>query len=202
MSTTSMPPPTAGRPDTACRRPASRASSVRGHAARCACAIALATLLVAAHARADDLPEYRLKAAFVYNFLVYTEWPADAAGTFNLCLVGGDPFGREIDALQGKAVAGRTIAVLRKAPGDSLKTCQAVFIATGAMDGLPRVLDGVRGQPVLTVADTPGAARNGVALNMAVAQSRVTFEANLPAARNAGLTLSSKLLRLATEVIQ
>jgi hypothetical protein len=55
---------------------------------------------------------------------------------------------------------------------------------------------------VLVVADSPGALRQGAALNMAVASSRVTFEVNLRAARAAGLTLSSRLLRLATEVIQ
>jgi hypothetical protein len=60
----------------------------------------------------------------------------------------------------------------------------------------------VRTSPVLTVADSPGAARQGVALNMAVERNRITFEANLLAARAAHLDLSSKLLRLATEVFQ
>lgn len=161
-----------------------------------------ALLLCASAARADDLPEYRLKAAFVYNFLVYTEWPAGTGGPLNLCIVGTDPFGAEIDGLQGKAVAARTIAVQRKGAGESLKNCQAVFVARSAIDSLPRLLDSLRDQPVLTLADSPGAMRGGVALNMAVAQGKVSFEANLQAARSAGLSLSSKLLRLATEVQQ
>jgi hypothetical protein len=70
------------------------------------------------------------------------------------------------------------------------------------MGGLPRVLDELRGSKVLTVADSPDAVRHGVALGMTVAQNRVTFAANLLAAHRAGLNLSSKLLRLATEVIQ
>lgn len=163
----------------------------------------LAALLVCAPgAHAGELPEYRLKAAFVYNFLLYTEWPAATGNPLNLCIVGTDPFGAEIDGLQGKAVAARTIAVHRRGAGESLKSCQAVFVARSAIDSLPRVLDGLRDQPVLTVADSPGAMRGGVALNMAVAQGRVTFEANLQVARAAGLGLSSKLLRLATEVQQ
>jgi hypothetical protein len=153
-------------------------------------------------ARADELPEYRLKAAFLYNFAVFTEWPAEVGRTLNLCISGPDPFGADIEALQGKAAAGRSIAVHRKASGESLAGCQIVYIAPAVIGTLPRVLESLRGSPVLTVADSPGGARQGVALNMAVTQNRVTFEANLAAARGAGLNLSSKLLRLATEVIQ
>lgn len=153
-------------------------------------------------ARADDLPEYRLKAAFVYNFILYTQWPAEVGGTVTLCVHGADPFGKEIDGLHGKVAAGRGIAVQRKPAGESLRNCQVVFITASVIDTLPRLLESLRGQPVLTVADSPGAMRRGVALNMNVVQDKVTFEANLQAARSAGLGLSSNLLRLATEVQQ
>jgi len=159
-------------------------------------------LLCASPSYGADLPEYRLKAAFIYNFMVYTEWPADTRSPLNLCIHGGDPFGQEIDGLQAKVVAGRSITVERKAAGDSLTHCQVVFIAASAMAGLPRLLESLRDKPVLTVADSPGAMRKGVALNMTVVDGKVTFEANLQAARRAGLNLSSKLLRLATEVQQ
>jgi hypothetical protein len=165
--------------------------------------LALLALLAAAPcSRADDLPEYRLKAAFLYNFALFTEWPAEVGSTLNLCISGSDPFGTEIDVLQGKAVGERSIAVQRKAGAESLAGCQIVFVASTAIGTLARVLAGVRGRPVLTVADSPGAARQGAALNMAVDQNRVTFEANLQAARSAGINLSAKLLRLATEVIR
>ncbi len=179
---------------------ARRASRAAGWLSRLLLAALVAS--AAAGARADELPEYRLKAAFVYNFLVYSEWPAETAGTLNLCILGADPFGREIDALQGKTAGGRTIVIQRKAVGDSLVPCQAVFIAPSAIESLPRLLDGLRGHPVLTLADSPGATRQGVALNLAVVQNKVSFEANLLAARSAGLNLSYKLLRLATEVQQ
>ena len=161
-----------------------------------------ASLVCAPSAHADDLPEYRLKAAFLYNFMAFTEWPAAAEGSLNLCIHGKDPFGPELDGLQGKLVAGRSITVQRKAAGESLKNCHAVFIAASLTDSLPRVLEGLKGQPVLTLADSPGAMRKGVALNMSVVQGKVSFEANLQAARSAGLNLSSKLLRLATDVLQ
>ena len=64
----------------------------------------LALLWCAAIARAEEFPEYRLKAAFLFNFAVYTDWPAEVGSTLNLCIYGADPFGRDVDGLQGKAV--------------------------------------------------------------------------------------------------
>ena len=159
-------------------------------------------LTFAMSALADDLPEYRLKAAFLYNFALFAEWPNEVGGTLNLCVHGQDPFGSELDALQGKAVGARSITVQRKAGGESLKGCQVAFIAASAIGSLSRVIAEARDNNVLTIADSPGAARQGVALNMAVVQNKITFEANLGAARAARITLSSKLLRLATEVYQ
>jgi len=161
-----------------------------------------ASLAFAVSAQGEDLPEYRLKTAFAYNFIAYIEWPASTGNVLNLCIYGNDPFGKEIDGLQGKVVAGRTLSVLRKASAEPLKDCQVVFIAASTLDHLPRTLESLRGRPVLTIADSPGAMRRGVVLNMNLAQGKVTFEANLQAARAAGLGLSSKLLRLATEVQQ
>ncbi len=152
-------------------------------------------------ALALELPEYRLKAAFLYNFAVFTEWPAGVGPTLNLCLHGGDPFGAEIDGLQGKEVSARRIAVQRAPGAEALKACHVVFVAAPAAEKLPRLSEQLQGLPVLVVADSAGAARQGAALNMSVVQGRVTFQANPAAARNAGLTLSSKLLRLASEVV-
>jgi hypothetical protein len=166
------------------------------------CLLSLALASCVPQAFSDELPEYRLKAAFIYNFTLFTEWPADVGTTLNLCIFGKDPFGEEIDPLQGKKVGDRTVAVQRKTSVESLKSCQIVFIAGSAIASLPRVLDSLRGAPVLTVADSPGATGQGVALNMSVTQNKIAFEANLQAARAARLNLSSKLLRLATAVRQ
>lgn len=177
--------------------------SMRSSVGRRLRALSLAgALSFALAAPGQDMPEYRLKAAFLYNFALFTEWPAEVGTALNVCIVGKDPFGKEADGLQGKAVGDRRITVQRKGGGESLNGCQVVFIAASAMDDLPRVLEKLRGNPVLTVADSPGAARQGVALNMTVEQNKIAFEANLKAARAARLVLSSKLLRLATEVQQ
>jgi hypothetical protein len=153
-------------------------------------------------ALADSPSEYRLKAAFLYNFITFTEWPAGAGDTLNLCVYGPDPFGEDLDKLQGKSVAGRSLAVRRTNSVNGLANCQIVFITRPMIDNLSGVLDGLNGRPVLTVADSLGAARQGVAINMGTENNKVNFEANLGAARGNGLNLSSKLLRLAKEVYQ
>ncbi len=155
-----------------------------------------------APARAEELPEYRVKAAFVYNFAAFTDWPAEVGPTLNLCTYGTDPFGAEIAPLAGKKIGERSLAVQHRTTLSALKGCQIVFIASAESAQLPRVLEALRGQPVLTVADTPGALQQGVMLNMRLDQGRVSFEANLVAVRAARLALSAKLLRLAAEVIQ
>ena len=165
--------------------------------------LALLALLAAVPAvHGGELPEYRLKAAVLYNFALFTEWPVEVGSSLNLCVHGADPFGAELDELHGKRVGARSIAVRRMPDPEANGGCQILFVAASAVGGLPQLLEGLRGLPVLTVADSPGAARQGVALNMVMRQSRIAFEVNLKAARAARLTLSSKLLRLATEVYQ
>jgi hypothetical protein len=162
----------------------------------------LGLLFCLSPAWADNSDEYRLKLAFLYNFVSFTEWPATVGNTLNVCVYGQDSFGDDLDKLQGRSVAGHTLTVRRTISLEALANCQVVFIARPAINNLPRVLDSLRGKPVLTVADSPGANRQGVMLNMGMAQNRIQFEANLAGARDNGLVLSSKLLRLATEVQQ
>lgn len=166
-----------------------------------AAALLLSLLGGSAALRAQDQPEYRLKAAILYNFILYSEWPGPASASLLVCVVGRDPFAAELDALAGKTVGSLGLRVARRSAAETLRDCQVLFVAPSAMPALPALLESVRGSAVLTVADTPGAAAHGVALNMALSQGRVSFEANVSAARAAGITLSSKLLRFATEVL-
>ena len=160
----------------------------------------LGMLLFAAAARGADLPEYRLKAAFIYNFAVYTEWPADVGSKLNLCMLGQDPFGGELQELNGKVIGARSIAVQPTTTRQTITSCQLLYISPSAIGELPQVLGALNGLSVLVVTDSPGAARAGAAINMAVQNSRVLFEVNLRAVQGARLTLSSKLLRLAREI--
>ena len=162
----------------------------------------LALLCASSRSVADTLPEYQIKAAFLANFAAFTEWPANVGNTLNLCVYGPDPFGEDLNKFQRKSIGGRSLSVKRVNSVDDLGNCQIVFITRPVIDNLQRVLDTLNGKPVLTIADSPGAMRQGVVLNMATQSNKVTFEANLAAARGNGLNLSSKLLSLASEVKQ
>lgn len=153
-------------------------------------------------ARAGDVPEYRLKTAFVFNFMRFTQWPETTGKTLTLCVYGKDPFGAEIDGLRGKTIGARTIDVRRVAVGQSLASCQAAFVSADAVASWQQMAQTLRGQPLLSLADTPGALGQGVVINMGLADRKVTFEASQRTARGAGLGLSSKLLSLATTVQQ
>jgi hypothetical protein len=161
----------------------------------------LCALGVAIPGRAAEPSEYQLKAAFLYNFALFTNWPADVGNTLKLCIHGQDPFGPELDDLQGMAVSHRQIAIERKPTLDTLGNCQIVFISRSASDNLPGKLEPLRSAPVLTIAESAGATNQGVMLNMTVTGGKITFSANMNAARQARLIFSSKLLKLATEVL-
>lgn len=175
----------------------------RGMSAGFRCVVCLLGLACCpAHAHADSQAEYRLKAAFLNNFVAFTEWPDAVGSPLNVCVYGPDPFGEELDKLKGKNVGARSLQVRRINSVDGVDGCQVVFVARPVIGNLVRVLDKLNGKPVLIVADSPGAAHQGAALNMTTGDGKVSFEANLAAARGNGLGLSSKMLRLATEVIK
>lgn len=148
-----------------------------------------------------ELSEYQVKAAYLYNFITFTEWPGDTGAELRLCVYGPDPFGAELDALEGKSIAGRRLAVARVTAVEALDACQVVFVARDVIGNLPRVLDRLQGRSTLLIADSPGALRNGVGINMLDEDDRVAFAVNLAAVHRHGLNLSFRLLRLATEVL-
>lgn len=162
----------------------------------------LAAWLAGAGAHAQATPEYRAKAGFLYNFIAFTEWPATVGSPLPVCVIGSNPFGEELAALEGKRVGGRSLTVRSATGPEQLKGCRVVFVTESAMGEMPRILDGLRGEPVLTIADSKGALDAGVGINLFVRQSRVAFEVNLAATRRADLNLSAKLLQLAKEVRQ
>ena len=162
----------------------------------------LCSMFHASLAYCDVLPEYRLKAIFLYNFIVFTEWPDLSDTTINLCFDHNHPFGSGIDELNDRKVHQRSIRVLVKSKGEHLRDCQAIFISNTEIGRLSEILALLRDQSILTIADSKDSAEQGVMLNMQVENEKITFEANLIAVRQAGLILSSRLLRLATKVIQ
>jgi hypothetical protein len=188
------------------RHPTTRSLRATTWLHRLCAALALALLAIPpaiSQEKLDPAEEYRLKAAFLFNFANFATWPDEGAtDALTLCVYGDDPFGAHLDALAGRKAGQRILHVERIHSVDALGSCQVVFVTRPMVSNLARVLDRVDGRAVLTVADSPGALDTGVMLSMDSASGRISFAANLAAARRQGLGLSSRLLKLATEVRQ
>ncbi len=143
--------------------------------------------------------EYELKAAFLYNFALFSEWPAMPDPVY-LCVLGADPFGPYLDRYEGRELRGSRVSTRRVASAHEARGCQVLFIAASEHARLPRIRDELAGRPVLTVTEGEGIDRSTVMIVIVPEGSRLTFEVNLSAARQAGLNLSSKMLKLARKV--
>lgn len=143
--------------------------------------------------------EEEVKAAFVHNIAKFVEWPAsaDARGVLRLCTLGQGSFGAAAGSLRGKPVGGAIWEVEQASTRANLKECQVLFIEPSEASDLPRLLDSLKGNPILTVGDSEGYAEHGVVINFYLEQNKVRFEINVDAARRAGLKISSQLLKLA-----
>jgi len=163
--------------------------------------IALACLFVlsTASAFAASAGEYQVKAAFLYNFARFVDWPnrSGATASVTICILGDDPFGGDINVIVGKPVGDRKLQVRRLASASGAADCQILFVSGSESPDLGRALGAIKGRPVLTVADTPGFAERGVVINLYVDQGKVRFEINVDAAKRAQLDISSQLLKLA-----
>jgi hypothetical protein len=146
--------------------------------------------------------EYEVKAAFLYNFAKFVEWPErsfpNAQSDFTICVLGNDPFGRTLDdALEGKMIGSRHVKLERVKDAARARQCQMVFVSPSESQQLGGIIDQLRGASVLVVGETDGFAQAGGTVQFTLEQDRVRFTINPDAAERAGLRLSSKLLALA-----
>lgn len=147
-------------------------------------------------------PEYVLKAGFLYNFAQFTTWPIRPDKLLHLCVLGPDPFGAALDAIDGKDIAGNRLVINRmRSTETALRTCQIIFVTDTEVDGfVARVSTDSSHNGLLTIADREGAARAGVIIGLTLEERRLGFEFNQQAAERSGVAISSKLLRLARKV--
>ncbi len=165
----------------------------------------LALLLLAhsgfAAAVAGAVPgEYQVKAVFLFNFTHFVEWPADAfAGPqapFVIGVLGQDPFGSALDeAVRGETVNGRPLLIQRYASIADLKPCQILFIDRSIDGEMEKALASLGHQRTLTVSDLDAATPRAVIIRFLKENQKIRLQINVDSARNAGLTISSKLLR-------
>jgi len=168
--------------------------------------IAAALLAGSPCVRAQSLTEYQVKAAFLYNFAKFIEWPGDIFATpespVQICVLGENPFGGDLDHIvQGKSVSGHPVKV-RALPrnGQDVRSCQIVFATAPALARLKPALTPSGSRGILIVSENT--AGEDTMINFVLENDRVRFEVNNKAAAAAGLKISSKLLALAIRVIE
>ncbi len=170
----------------------------------------IAMLFSAIPAVAQAPLEAAVKAAYLYKFLSYVEWPASTArppaGTGSegaplaIGVLGSDALFVEFQkVIAGRQVNGRSLIARKVTPGDSFDGLHALYI--GQALGTAGILNSLKGRPVLVVTDEPDGFPDGAALNFLLVDGRIRFEASAASAERAGLRLSARLLTVAERVV-
>ena len=170
----------------------------------------LLLVLAAWSAPASDVPdvrprpEHEVKAAFLFKFLDYVEWPASALGAASPIVVGvlgSDAIADDLRAIVARRRSGQhPVEVRRVDMTDALDGVNVLFVGAGAASALPRLAPAAHQRSVLVVTDFANALSQGSVINLVVAEDRVRFEVSLETAERNGLKLSSRLLSVALRV--
>jgi hypothetical protein len=155
-------------------------------------------------AQPSAVVENDIKAAFLYNFAKYVEWPETAfsSGDFRVCVVADGSFQKSVDdIIAGESVAGRPVTRREPATPEAARSCNILFVGRGEPRRAEQLLLAVKGANVLTVGDGAEFLTRGAAVTFVREGDRVRFDVNIGEAQRAGLTISSRLLRVARRVV-
>jgi uncharacterized protein DUF4154 len=162
---------------------------------------ALGALPVYVHAEESVTDEYHLKAAFLYNFAKFVEWPAgtpESPHPIAICVLGQNPFGPVLeDTVSGKTLDGRAFVVRRISEAKAAARCQILFVSSSERKRFGAILGELRTGGVLTVGETEGFIEEGGIVNLKLDGGKIQIQINMTAAEQSGVRISSKLLRLA-----
>jgi hypothetical protein len=149
--------------------------------------------------------ESQVKAAYLFNFGKFVQWPIDhgpRGDSFELCVLGQDPFGPVLDAtVAGESISARKIAVVRISKVSEAAPCNVLYISGSEGSRLGQILEATRHSGTLTVSDIPHFVEHGGIIGFVKQQDRIRFEVNRSAAEGSHLTLSSELLKVALRVM-
>ena len=180
---------------------------------------------IAATVRAESTPsrEYHIKAAFLYNFIKFVDWPQDineTNETITIGIIGNDLFGSSFETLKNKLVKDKKVIIRRFESFEKLKKfkknkddellsqldallgCNVLFISSSEKNNLSDIIKILGNSPVLTVAQMSNFLESGGIINFVEKDKKVAFEINVIAAKRARLKIRSKLLRLAERVVE
>jgi hypothetical protein len=148
--------------------------------------------------------EPELKAAILVNMLLFVDWPSNAKQAndrLTLCYLEASPITTALDSLSGKLLKGKPLQV-QTVTSSTTSSCHALYLSPWDSNRLAEVVANSRANAVLLIGDSPEFFQHGVMLNLAVDDGRVVFDIDLRSARQAGFTLSSKVMRLARKVVE
>lgn len=145
--------------------------------------------------------EYQIKAAFLYNFAQFVNWPAatlaDTNAPFYIGVLGDDPFNGALDGMvQGESIDNHKIVIERSQNVEDLKNCEMIFVSKSERKHVPEILSELDSRPILTVSEIKGFAERGGSINFYQEGTKLRFEINLGAAQHDGLKISAQLLSL------
>ncbi|MGV3772560.1 MAG: YfiR family protein [Verrucomicrobiales bacterium] len=169
------------------------------------CALLSSPFTIPAEPMADlpeQRPEYEIKAAFLYKFTAFTQWPSGTFPTknspFTIAIIGEDPFGTELDKIaQSETVNGRKIQLVRVEKDGAVPHCQILFISNSERKRVEEILGSIKGKAILTVSDMEPFCSKGGCIRFVRENKKVRLRINPTAAKQAGLRIRSELLAIA-----
>lgn len=166
----------------------------------CSAAVALLAPLALSP---QPVPEDELKVAFVYNFILFAEWPGDTSferNVLSICINPHSALRQSLARLNDKSVNGRRIAVRPLAAPEGVRACHVLFIDSSDREHWKQIRKELATAAVLTIADDEEIGHDGSVIALKTLHNRIIFEVDMTAANRARVALSSKLLRLARSV--
>lgn len=158
-------------------------------------------LLLPGNASASD--EYETKAKFIYNFAHYMEWKGETGvKNVKICIIGRDPFGQKIDALEAMSDDKVKYSISRNVNSGNIKSCKMIFVSASAEERMREVVSLVSGNPTITISDIEGFAKRGGIVEFIIVNNRIRLIVNLKAAIQSGIKINPELLEIAQEVIR
>lgn len=166
-------------------------------------------------AHAESEQEYKVKAAFIYNFVKFIEWPTEKISDekiINIGIIGINPFGKAIESLEDKQIGNKKIELtlfdslekseLTDKNIEDIRKCHVLFICNSEKKKFKEIINLIKGYSVLSVGDTKGFLELGGIINFIIENQKVGFEINNYRAKDSKLNIRSQLLRLAKKVIE
>ncbi len=149
--------------------------------------------------------ENEIKAAFLFNFAHFTQWPGDRApaarGELVIGIMGKNPFGPALRLFRDKTLGGIPVHIRKVSTPEEARRCHILYLSPSLRHRVRALIKRLDGSPVLTVSDMQGFLERGGCIELIKIEQHIRFAVNLVRCRAAGLTLSSRLLELARYVI-